>query len=108
MAKPCYETHPLAYQKLISPDGRYYIQKIDCWQGDSVVWWAPDRCGYTFRLDQAGVYEEDEARRIERLRGEELAIPCSIANVAATRHVTGQDLAKTVRKVTHPGGDSDA
>jgi hypothetical protein len=92
VAKPCYEETPNAFQKLTSPSGRYYIQCVRTWQGDSIVWWCADRTGYTFRIDKAGTYNEEEARHIERIRGEELAVPVEIAERAATRHVTGQDL----------------
>jgi hypothetical protein len=99
MARTASQDLPQSYPVLTSPSGKYYVQCIRTWQGDSAVWWAPDRNGYTFRLDKAGVYDEDEARRIERIRGEEWAVPVEIAEAAATRHVTGQDLRDAVRAV---------
>jgi hypothetical protein len=75
------------------------VQQVNTWQGDSVVWWAPDRNGYTFRLDKAGVYDEAEARRIERIRGEDWAVPVEIAEAAASRHVAAQDLRDAVLAV---------
>lgn len=31
---------------------------------EHVVWWAPDRCGYAWCVDNAGLYSESEARSI--------------------------------------------
>lgn len=98
MARTCSELYPEQYPRLSSPSGRYYVQQTVTWQGDSVVWWSPDRCGYTFRLDKAGVYEEEEARAIEGIRGEDYAVPVEIAQAAASRHVAGQDLSAAIRK----------
>jgi len=41
----------------------------------SSLWWKPDRCGYTREILEAGLYSEDEARRIERLRTDGLGRP---------------------------------
>lgn len=31
---------------------------------EHITWWKPAHCGYTICIDKAGVYSEDEARRI--------------------------------------------
>lgn len=55
------------------------------------LWWAPDRCGYTVRFDDAGRYTEAEAREIVRglrERGER-AIREDVAEALAVRVVPG-------------------
>jgi len=43
--------------------------------GDCVLWWGPDRCGYTTDINKAGQYAEKEARAIESHRGSDVAWP---------------------------------
>lgn len=42
-------------------------------------WWCAGRNGYTGNLLTAGVYSETEAREIEKLRGEDEAVPLAQA-----------------------------
>jgi hypothetical protein len=65
---------------------KYVIQyKGSC--GDNALWWRPERAGYTTRLDEAGRYEEAEARSIERIRGLDKAWPVDQMYVIAHKVV---------------------
>ena len=52
---------------------RYYIQNTAHYAFDFILWWGPDRRGYTHDLAKAGLYTEAEARSIVAIRGEEVA-----------------------------------
>jgi hypothetical protein len=54
-------------------DVLFYVQHTQNFAGDYMLWWRPNGCGYTFNLDEAGLYTEAEARRIEAMRGQEKA-----------------------------------
>lgn len=44
--------------------------------GTVLVYWKPNRCGYTSNVLRAGTYREEEARDIERLRPPlDIAVP---------------------------------
>lgn len=59
----------------------FYIRCDDQFGYDgSILWWGPERRGYTTNLDAAGLYYEDEARRIEGLRGTDRAVQRDIAH----------------------------
>lgn len=65
---------------------RYYIRDMTA-TGDLCLWWRPDRCGYTTDLDQAGVYSEDEANKIARIRGTDKPYPVESVSAVARRVV---------------------
>lgn len=71
---------------------RYYIQDTRSFHGNAVVWWAPEGKGYTSHLDVAGLWTEDEARKIELNRTTDRAIPEDVARGAASLHVDAQRL----------------
>ena len=81
---------------------RYFIQDTRSFVGDSVVWWRPNRAGYTVNLDEAGEYEESEARSIERNRGTDKPIPVEVARCVASSHVIADRLAKAMRTAERP------
>jgi hypothetical protein len=54
-------------------------------RGDLALWWRPNSAGYTVNLSEAGLYCEEEARNITRLRGTDYPIPA--ANLLTTRQV---------------------
>jgi len=52
----------------------YFIQAEGC-VGNDALWWRPNRAGYTTHVGEAGLYTEEEARSIERIRGTDKAWP---------------------------------
>lgn len=71
----------------------YYIQYTKQFVGNSVLWWRPNRGGYTSDIDQAGIYSAEEARRIERRRdGTDKAWPRSVIDRIISQHVDAQKL----------------
>lgn len=46
-----------------SPSGRYYIWNGK-YDGNALFWWRPNGGGYTLDLDQAGIYDVNEALAI--------------------------------------------
>src|SRR6185369_5534985 len=72
----------------------FYIQDTTTYVGDFILWWRPDRKGYTTNLDEAGAYTEEAARAIERLRGTDRAWPVSAVQAGVTRAVDVEKLRK--------------
>jgi hypothetical protein len=72
------------------PEKLFYIQHTGCFVGNCILFWGPDRGGYTCDLDQAGKYPLEEARRIVSTRkpSEEVAWPVEYIDGFAHRHVT--------------------
>lgn len=50
----------------LRPDGLYYVQDAREPGGDCVLWWCPERNGYTTILDEAGVYTGEQVARLHR------------------------------------------
>lgn len=67
--------------------GTYYIQDTRTITGNCALWWAKNSEGYTCNLAEAEVYEEDEARKIEKSRGTDRLVPVEIARAIAVSHV---------------------
>jgi hypothetical protein len=42
----------------------FYILSLKHTRGDYILWWGPNRCGYTTDLKNAGLYSEEDAMRI--------------------------------------------
>lgn len=53
----------------------FYILDTRGGGGGFSLWWRAERKGYTVNLDEAGLYQEEEARSIEQLRGTDRAVP---------------------------------
>ncbi len=68
------------------PVEKFYIL-CQSFSGDLALWWRAERRGYTSRLDEAGKYDEPEARSIERIRGTDRAISCETVDAVAVRVV---------------------
>ena len=51
------------------------------WSFEHQAWWAPNRCGYTAKLDEAGRYKRDEAASIviDSVWCEEVAMLVAVA-----------------------------
>jgi hypothetical protein len=43
---------------------KYYIQCTEHYAFDFILWWGKERRGYTYDLNDAGLYSEEEARSI--------------------------------------------
>lgn len=72
---------------------KYFIFTLDPNAKETALWWKPGRRGYTLNLEEAGLYEEKEAREIERLRPpEDRAIPEDVARRLARSRVPLDDL----------------
>lgn len=56
-----------------------------------LLWWGPNRCGYTTRLDEAGRYSEEEAKRQDARRDTDVAVPLSRAQATAVAVVSAED-----------------
>jgi hypothetical protein len=65
----------------------YYILDTRSYVGNCGLWWGPKSSGYVCDIDDAGQYEEDEAFRIQRGRGTDVAIPCDEVEKYVVRHV---------------------
>lgn len=58
----------------------YLIRCAGGESGDLVLWWGPDRNGYTTNIDDAGRYTREEAERIEASRPTtDVAVPAAAA-----------------------------
>jgi hypothetical protein len=53
---------------------QYYILE-KTYQSDTILFWKPNRGGYTCNLGEAGVYNEVEAKELSRLRASTFAVP---------------------------------
>lgn len=42
----------------------YYVQDSRGYVGNAVSWWGKNRAGYTCDIDEAGIYNEEEAAKI--------------------------------------------
>lgn len=69
----------------------YYIRDTTA-KGDLVLWWRPQRSGYTSVLAQAGLYTEAEARDIHKIRGTDIPYPEETARKVSEAVVFQEDL----------------
>ena len=66
---------------------RYYIWDKRSTVGNCALWWGPNGGGYVCDLREAGLYEENEAMKIARGRGTDVAVPEHVARSIARQHV---------------------
>jgi hypothetical protein len=85
-------------------DRKYYIQDTRTYCGDSVLWWREGGAGYTIDLDEAGEFDEERARSIQRNRSTDRPIPVEIARAAASAHVTAGSLRKAESVAAYDSG----
>ena len=55
----------------------YYIQETRSFVGNSPMWWGANGSGYTTRLDEAGRYTLEDAKKLHKNRDTDLPWPCS-------------------------------
>jgi len=70
-------------------EGKEYLIMSKKWtKGDGIVaWWRPNGAGYTNDLQQAGRYDEAEAKSIsETSHGDNVAVPMEMVLVLYSRH----------------------
>jgi len=77
---------------VLDPVGRYYLEEGTQVVGNCVLWWCPDRAGYTCDLSAAGIYDGNEASSIVRLRGSDHAWPEDYILARVHRHVRVEPL----------------
>jgi len=87
-------------------DTKYYIQDTRSVVGNCALWWRENGAGYTTQLEDAGVYDEEEAMSIQQSRSTDRAVPVEVAKRASVTHVRVERLARELDawKEAH-GGD---
>lgn len=65
----------------------YYIQDARKFVGDSFVWWSKDAHGYCLDLEDAGVFPEEEAKRICANRDTDVMWPREYVDAHARHHI---------------------
>lgn len=70
-------------------------------QGELCCWWGPNRAGYVFDLDQAGVYDRDEAAKIlaSGTPGHNFAIRVDVARAWSSPVVSSERLGELIAPV---------
>lgn len=76
----------------------FYIQDTRTVVGNSVLWWRPKGDGYTCDLRQAGRYSGEYAKRQERDRPSDRAVPCELAEGMTETHVHFDTLADAMKR----------
>lgn len=70
----------------------YYIMDTRSFAGNCVFFWRPNGGGYTCKVDEAGLFSEEEAQRIHKNRGTDVPVPEDFVKKAVSLHVDIQDL----------------
>lgn len=68
----------------------YYMQDTREYVGNSMLWWARDRCGYTCDIRNAHVFSETEALKQEKSRDSDRAWPKDYIDKRVSGHVDMQ------------------
>lgn len=86
---------------------QYYLLSTKPGHGDILVWWRPDRCGYTSDLGKAGKYTETEAESIATGHANAVvAVACAVVEPLAIRVVSSAhllELRRAGRSCLQPG-----
>lgn len=86
----------------------YYIQDTRDTVGNCASWWRPNSCGYTTQIEEAGLYSEEEAKKITSHRSTDIAWPKEVVEHCAVRHVRVDHLRKRIYLLTNLQEDNDA
>lgn len=70
----------------------YLIQDSRGLVGNCVLWWGPNRCGYTSRVEEAGIYSREEAYAQRKSRKTDIPWPRDVVMKAAKLTVDRQFL----------------
>ena len=71
-----------------STSSHYIVTRRHGMIGDSMLFWRPNGAGYTTNIDEAGVYDFEEADRLcKGVHHEDVAIPCFMIPPRAQRHL---------------------
>jgi len=65
--------------------GKFYILDVRSIVGNCALWWRPNGHGYTCDLNDAGLYDEEEAKK--RHRYTDVAVPEEMARACSQVHV---------------------
>lgn len=85
---PCTARKLLGLPALEEPKGPFLIYTTtENGAGDTLLWWKPAQAGYTTRLEKAGRYTYEEAKKIVGVRGQEVAVPLQDALESSERVV---------------------
>lgn len=76
----------------------YLIQDSRSYVGNCVLWWGPNRCGYTTDITEAGLYSKEEAEQQHRERATDIPRKHSDVVPLARLSVDMQRLPKVTRK----------
>lgn len=81
---------------------KFFIEFTGPHSHENALWWRPERRGYTTNLDEAGQYDESDARGIEGIRGQERAWPVDEVLAIAHRSASLSKLRPLGRRDSQP------
>jgi hypothetical protein len=82
----------------MSKPHEYYIFTTAHGGCDEALFWRPEEAGYTRFLAAAGRYSKEESDAICKMRGQDFAIPCEIAEERAMRMVPWDSVQEFVKE----------
>lgn len=87
----------------------YLILCADKSTSDNVLWWRPNRHGYTYNLDEAGRYTKEDAEAQAAARDLDFAIPeDAIGTALKTHRVVSKEWNYAVLKSIRSSGKAPA
>jgi hypothetical protein len=82
----------------MSKPQEYYIFTTSHGNSDEALFWRPEHSGYTRFIVAAGRYSKTEVNKICKMRGQDFAIPCEIAEERAMRMVPWDSVQEFVKE----------